>query len=92
MNGKRNRFILKGMLLLSMALPAQVLSAQEIFDWEAWREGRNIAGLASASSPRGKVTERVARSGVEIDGGLETGGYRSQSEAPKRQVSRPSSL
>ena len=82
MNGKRNRFILKGMLLLSMALPAPVLSAQEIYEWEAWREGRNIAGLASPSSPRGAIAGLIKRSTVELYGGLESGGYRSQSEAP----------
>ncbi|MBO4565980.1 MAG: hypothetical protein J5695_01995 [Bacteroidales bacterium] len=82
MNGKRNRFILKGMLLLSVALPAQLLHSQDIYDWEAWRGGRNIAGLASSSSPRGEIISPVKRSGAEFTGGMETGGYRSGSEAP----------
>ena len=82
MNGKRNRFILKGMLLLSMALPASVLRSQEIYEWEAWRDGRNIAGLASMSSPRGTIAGLIKRSSVELSGGVETGGYRSQNEAP----------
>lgn len=82
MNGKRNRFILKGMLLLSVVLPAQLLRSQEIYDWEAWRDGRNISGLASASSPRGMIGGLIKRSSVEMTGGVETGGYRSQSEAP----------
>lgn len=82
MNGKRNRFILKGMLLLSVVLPAQMLRSQEIYDWEAWRDGRNISGLASARSPRGMIAGLVKRSSVVVSGGLETGGYRSQSEAP----------
>ena len=82
MNGKRNRFILKGMLLLSVVLPAQMLHSQDIYDWEAWRSGRNIAGLAASSSPRGEVTGTVKRSAVELTGGVETGGYHSGSEAP----------
>lgn len=82
MNGKRNRFILKGMLLLSMALPASVLRSQEIYDWEAWRDGRNIAGLTASSSPRVAIAGLIKRSSVELTGGVESGGYRSQSEAP----------
>ena len=82
MNGKRNRFILKGMIMLGAVLPAQFLQSQEIYDWEAWRSGRNIAGLAASSSPRGVVDSPVKRSGAELTGGLETGGYHSGSEAP----------
>ena len=81
MNGRHNRFILKGMLLLGVVLPAQLLRAQDIYDWEAWRMGRNIAGLAASSSPRGEVTNTVGRSNAELSGGVETGGYRSLSEA-----------
>ena len=82
MNGKRNRFILKWMIMLGVMLPAQLLHSQGIYDWEAWRSGRNIAGLAASSSPRGKVDGTVIRSSAEMTGGVETGGYRSGSDAP----------
>lgn len=82
MNGKRNRFILRWMLLLGVLLPAQLVRSQGIYDWEAWRDGRNIAGLAASSSPRGEVGATVQRSGAQIGGGVETGGYRTDSEAP----------
>ncbi|MBR4826486.1 MAG: hypothetical protein IKZ91_01210 [Bacteroidales bacterium] len=81
MNGKRNRFILKGMLMLGVALSAQQASAQ-IYDWEAWRTGRNIAGLAASSSPRFGLADKQASSNAELAGGLQTGGFRSASEAP----------
>lgn len=81
MNGRHNRFIFKGMLLLSVVLPAQLLRAQDIYNWEAWRMGRNIAGLAASSSPRGEVSARIERSNAELAAGVETGGYRSLSEA-----------
>lgn len=82
MNGKRNRCILKLMLMLGVLLPAQHLRSQDIYDWEAWRGGRNIAGLASASSPRKGAEGPVMSSGAEFNAGVETGGFRSFSDAP----------
>ena len=82
MNGKRNRFIFRMLLTLCVALPGAALHGQEIYGWEAWRDGRNIAGLASASSPRGEFKGVVKRSGAEMDSGVLTGGYRGGSEAP----------
>ena len=81
MNGKRNPSILRMALLTGFALCAVNVSAQDIYEWEAWRAGRNIAGLALSSSPRGEVTSKVASSSAELTGGCTWGGFKDNSEA-----------
>ena len=51
-------------LLGLVCCPLQAFS-QEIHDWEAWRQGRNIAGLSALSSPRAMIAGKTAASSAE---------------------------
>ena len=44
MNAKHSRSIRRWAALLGLVLCAQQTYSQEIYDWEAWGEGRTIAG------------------------------------------------
>lgn len=81
MNAKHSRSIRRWAALLGLVLCAQQVYSQEIYDWEAWREGRNIAGLDASSSPRAFIGGKTAASSAALTGGFTSGGFRSASEA-----------
>ena len=81
MNAKHSRSIRRWAALLGLVLCAQQTYSQEIYDWEAWREGRNIAGLDASSSPRAFICGKTAASSAALTGGFTSGGFRSASEA-----------
>ena len=68
-------------VLLGLMFSVQLLHSQEIYDWEAWRQGRNIAGLDASSSPRATIAGKTATANAELFGSLASGGFRSASEA-----------
>ena len=81
MNAKNNHSISKRAILLGLVFCVQQLPAQEIYEWEAWRQGRNIAGLDASSSPRAAIGGKTAVSNAELYGGFTSGGFHSASEA-----------
>lgn len=81
MNAKHSPSIGRWTLLLGLVFCVQQLHSQEIYDWEAWRQGRNIAGLDASSSPRATIAGKTAVANAELTGGLTSGGFRSASEA-----------
>ncbi|MBR1872918.1 MAG: hypothetical protein IJ795_06910 [Bacteroidales bacterium] len=82
MKAQRNRSISRWAALLGLLLCAQQMYSQEIYDWEAWRGSRNIAGLDTpSSSPRAAIAGKQASSSAELTGGFASGGFRSASEA-----------
>ena len=81
MKAKLSPSILRMALVAGLALCCLESRSQSIFDWEAWRSGRNIAGLGLSSSPRGDVTAKIAESSAELSGGCTWGGLKGGSEA-----------
>lgn len=75
------RTLLTYVLLLGLVCSPQRASSQEIYDWEAWRQSRNIAGLSALSSPRTMIAGKTAASSAELLGGYTSGGFHGGSEA-----------
>ena len=81
MNAKHNPFTSRLVLLLGLVFCTQQAFSQEMYDWEAWRQSRNIAGLSAQSSPRVTIAGKTAASAAELFGGYASGGFHGGSEA-----------
>lgn len=75
------RSFLTYVLLLGLVCCPQQTFSQETHDWEAWRQGRNIAGLSALSSPRAMIAGKTAASSAELFGSYISGGFHGGSEA-----------
>jgi len=81
MNVKCSLSIIRALALMGAALIPQLLQAQEVYDWEAWRAGRNPAGLVASSAPRHITQGHFTDAQALLYGSYTSGSFHSLSQA-----------